>query len=70
MKRILLPFLGAAMLASPVAPTGCETVNFGVAYQGNYGTYQVSRAVVGGHGRWDVLVTADGKRILPLHPSR
>lgn len=63
----LIPILGAALLASPVAPTGCETVRLGVTYNGKYGDYTVSRNVTNGRGEWDVLISADGKRIVPLH---
>ena len=59
-----------ALLASAFALlfSGCEAVNVGVAYQGKYGTYTVMRRTTQGVTDWNVLVSSDGKRIVPLHP--
>jgi hypothetical protein len=46
---------------------GCDTVNFGLTYQGQYGDYTVKRAIVGDTGTWDILIDAGGKQIIPLH---
>lgn len=57
------PLITAALLLYG----GCETVNFGVSYQGQYGTYTATRRMdYKGPAHWDVLVSADGKRIVPF----
>jgi len=61
MKARASSFLLALCLAS------CETVRVGVSYQGQYANYSAMRTVSGGKPSWDVLVSSDGKRIMPLH---
>ena len=67
MKLFFLLF-GVAVMASPVAPQGCATVAVGVSYEGRYGTYTAKRSLNSGQpAHWDILVSADGKEIKPLH---
>jgi len=70
MKTKLLMLFGVAALATPVAPRGCATVNVGVEYQGEYGTYSATRRVDRNSGEpaaWDILISSEGKQIKPLH---
>ena len=49
---------------------GCATVSVGVEYQGQYGTYSATRKIdrnTGQPAQWDILISADGKQIHPLH---
>jgi hypothetical protein len=54
-----------ALILYCILLTGCETVNFGLAYQGKYADYQVQRSVTNGQGAWNVNVVG-GKNIVPF----
>lgn len=66
MKRILLPILGAAMMASPVAPQGCATVSIGVKYQGEYADYGAAYVIDNGRRNLELNVESDSKTIKAL----
>jgi len=71
MKTKILMLFGVAAMTTPVMPRGCATVNVGIQYEGQYGTYSATRRVDRNSGQpaaWDILISADGKRIMPLHP--
>ncbi len=61
MKR-LIPILGAALVASPIAPTGCETTA-SLNYRGQYADYGASYDFT--RRQLNLSATSDAKRIRP-----
>jgi hypothetical protein len=66
MKRHLLPILGAAIIASPVAPQGCATVSVGVKYEGEYADYGAAYTLNNGRRDLALTVESDSKTIKEL----
>lgn len=65
MKTRILTLLGVAALATPLAPRGCASLNIGISYDGQYGTYTATRRSAPGEpASYDVRMTVDGKRVI------
>jgi hypothetical protein len=66
MKRRILQFFGAAILASPAAPQGCATVSVGIGYQGEHADYRAAYTINNGRRDLALTVESDSKSIKGL----